>query len=278
MRKYVKTNVKAFTLIELLVVIAIIAILAAMLLPALAKAKQKAQQIKCMNNTKQLTLAWIMYADDNKDHVAGNIGGPTASRDPANLTKTWALGWLSMTSLSDNDRTDFLLDAQLGAYSKNASVYKCPGDLSQYTGSVRGVTTSGPRVRSYSMNGYLGDPAVGTQTTGFRQFKKMGDLSQPGPSMTWVLIDERADTINDGFFYVDMNGTLNAAATMIGDFPASYHAGGGGMSFADGHSEIHRWRDSRTTPPINPAGMSYGQSSPNNDDMAWLMPRSTAKQ
>jgi prepilin-type N-terminal cleavage/methylation domain-containing protein/prepilin-type processing-associated H-X9-DG protein len=268
---------RAFTLIELLVVIAIIAILAAMLLPALAKAKQKAQQIKCMNNTKQLTLAWIMYADDNRDRLAGNIGGPTASRDPANLTKTWALGWLSMTDAADGGRADYLLNAQLGNYTKNAAVYKCPGDRSQYVSSVRGVTDTGPRVRSYSMNGYLGDPALGTQTVGYRRFQKTVDLNNPGPSSTWVFIDERADTLNDGFFYVDMGGMFNAAATLIGDFPASYHAGGGGLSFADGHSEIHRWIDPRTTPPINPAGMSYGQLSPNNKDMAWLMPRSTAK-
>ena len=245
-----------------------------MLLPALAKAKQKAQQIKCMSNTRQLALAWTLYADDNQDRMAGNIGGGGAS-DPANLHKTWVLGWLSMTSLADDDRVDYLLNAQLGPYTKSAALYKCPGDKSRYT--ARGAAISGPRVRSYSMNGYLGDPSSGTKTPGYREFRKMPELTKPGPSSTWVFIDERADTINDGFFYVDMLGMDHPAATVIGDFPASYHAGGGGLSFADGHSEIHKWRDPDTIPPIDPSGKPYGQRDPNNEDMAWLMPRSTVR-
>jgi prepilin-type N-terminal cleavage/methylation domain-containing protein len=262
-----------FTLIELLVVIAIIAILAAMLLPALSKAKLKAQQIQCMNNTKQVTLAWILYADDNRDRLAGNIGGD-AAKDPANLEKSWVLGWLSLTAQEDNFRTDYIRDAQLGKYvAKNLTVFKCPGDKSTFQGR--------PRVRSISMNGYLGDPSSGRKTSGYRSYRKTSDLTAPGPAMTWVIIDEREDVINDPFFYVNMAGMGNPpstdAAIVIGDFPASYHALGGGLSFADGHSEIRKWRDPRTRPPIISTGRAYGVASPNNEDMKWLMQRSSAK-
>jgi len=259
-----------FTLIELLVVIAIIAILAAMLLPALARAKAKAHQIKCMNNTKQLALAWIMYANDNNDSLPGNIGGGD-SRNPANLDKTWCLGWLSLTAQEDNFRRDYVQESQLGKYvGKNLEVFKCPGDKSTYLGK--------PRVRSVSMNGYLGDPSAGSKTSGYLSYKKTTALSRPGPSSTWVFIDEREDVINDGFFWVDMKGDGNPPANWIGDFPASYHAGGGGLSFADGHSEIRSWKDPRTKPAISPTGLSYGVASPDNPDVTWLMARSTAKQ
>ncbi|MBI2949618.1 MAG: type II secretion system protein, partial [Verrucomicrobia bacterium] len=266
----------AFTLSELLVVIAIIAILAGMLLPALSKSKAKAQGIFCMNNTKQIALGWIQFADDHEDRLPGNLGGADASI-PNNLSRTWCLGWMDFTNNPENTNTLYLTESQLGSYvGKSAALYKCPADRS--TATIGGK--SYPRVRSLSMNGYIGYENNGIHTDGYRLYLKSTDIVAPQPSQLWVFIDEREDSINDGYFVVRMEGYDPRAPTafMIGNYPASYHAGSGGLSYADGHSEIHKWRDARTMPRLSKGQLLPIQiSSPNNLDMEWLMERASSK-
>ena len=250
---------RAFTLIELLVVIAIIAILAAMLLPALSKAKERAQGIACMNNTKQITLAWIMFSGDNNDYVA-----PNGTTVPGITPRYSADGWLTWTASSDNTNTAMLLDpnkSALASYLQSYKVWKCPADHYQ------SPLNPGPRDRSYSINCALGNtPKIENLTTAkYFAVKKTSQI--PQPSQCFVALDEHPDSINDSCFHV----TEGCRPTMQTwqDLPASYHDGGAGFSFADGHSIVHHWRDASTVRPVLYKDW-LGATVRNSQDYEWI--------
>ena len=259
-----------FTLIELLVVIAIIGILASLLLPGLIRAKNHAWAVKCLSNMKQFSYAWVMYAGDNNDSVPPNEGSRGAGLLADN---TWVRGWLQLgkADWADNTNTLYLINSHLGTYlSYSTGVWHCPADKSSTLHSGRPLL----RVRSYSMNNYLNSPDRGVSDP-WKIIRKVTDMTFPPPCSTFVIIDEREDSIQDCYFVVDME---NAGAPIV-TVPRSAHNGAGTLSFGDGHSELKKWRDPRTCPALNPTGfVEILQSErPANMDGVWLRERTTGR-
>jgi len=254
----------AFTLIELLVVIAIIAILAALLLPALTAAKQKAQGIACVNNSKQLNLALRLYADNDNDWLPPNPDYAT--------NQMWVKG--EMENANDATNLALLSQSLLTPYLGGVlSVFKCPGDssdhvrtysLSQAAGTQPGqfVAVDGP---------WLDGTRHHTANHPWRTYGRYADMVAPAPAQLWLFMDENRYNINDGAFALSMT-----TPTEIIDWPGCYHHGSAGLAFADGHSEIHRWRDGRTKVATRVNAGPHLQT-PDNPDILWLQSKTSAR-
>lgn len=264
---------RAVTLIELLVVLAVVSALAALLLPALTSARQKARGLQCLGNARQMMLAWILYSDDASGYLPYNVGGAGTGRGVGARSRlNWADGILDWELSPDNTNSQGLVRGGIGPYlGRTAAAYQCPADrvlsaLQREAGWTR-------RVRSYSMNAMMGNagPAsvsgMNVNNPGYRQFFRASHI--PSPSRMFVLVDEHPDSLNDGYF-------LNRAdARKWIDLPASYHGNAASFSFADGHAESHRWTVRSTRQPARPDGamLPYYLEPEELSDWRWVTER-----
>lgn len=281
-RKHFETRRgRGFTLIELLVVLAIVAIIASLVLPALARAKARAQGSFCLNNVRQLGVAWMIYADDHNGLLAYNLGrsgrlsASVAPATGAQMADNWVNNVLDWELHPDNTNAAAVVGSGIGPYTgKSAAVYHCPSD--DVLSKLQRDAGWPARVRSYSMNAMVGDAGSFTQNgfnvnnTNYVQFFK--GVSIPRPSEIFVFLEEHPDSIDDGYFL----NTDSDSAPKWTDLPASYHDGGANFSFADGHAEYHRWRNASTKQPARAYGISPSLPMPIRDgteDFDWVLAR-----
>jgi prepilin-type N-terminal cleavage/methylation domain-containing protein/prepilin-type processing-associated H-X9-DG protein len=263
-----------FTLIELLVVIAIIAILAAMLLPALSGARLRAQSTSCLNNQRQLTFACIVYTDEAGDRLPYNLGEAEIRQSTAEgQYLNWSTPIMDWEpDHTDNTNTVLLTEGGIGPFTgHSAKIYHCPAD--RYVSDLQAGQGWSSRVRSVSMNAMLGDAGrftlSGSNTNNplYRQFFKISQV--PLPALTFVFIEEHANSISDGYF---INNGISSTWRRL---PASYHQGAVNLSFTDGHVETHKWLDATTRTPVRPGEGYLPIPAVGGHDFQWLRSRTS---
>jgi prepilin-type N-terminal cleavage/methylation domain-containing protein len=283
-RKPSRLSRRAFTLIELLVVIAIIAILAAMLLPALSKAKSRAQLITCLNNNKQFGIAWTMYAGDNEERLINNYLGTAMANEVANQTyRNWVnsfMGWQAVETVTNVEVYKVGIFADY--VGKSVGIFKCPAD--KYLSNAQRAAGFTGRTRSFAMNAFMGpcsDDPAGFWRRGandfiptYRQWLKTTEIDKP--SDRFVTIEEHADWINDGWFITNPDWTT--ASVWSGDSPAYYHNGACSLSFSDGHAETHKWKSGTTMFPVTTvSAFASTLDAVGKQDYQWLCERYAVK-